>query len=134
MMTRADVRRLAAAGMTIGAHTVTHPILARVDLREAEREMRDSRDELAALTGQDVALFAYPNGRPSRDYAADHVALAQRVGFCAAVTTSPGVAAAATDFYQLPRFTPPTKNPVRFGLELALNGRRAPTLVAGSEP
>jgi peptidoglycan/xylan/chitin deacetylase (PgdA/CDA1 family) len=132
MMTRADVARLASAGMTIGAHTVTHPILARLELREAECEMRDSRDELAALTGQDIALFAYPNGRPARDYDAAHVALARRVGFRAAVTTSPGVAVAATDLYQLPRFTPPTTDPIRFGLELALNGRRTPTVVAAS--
>lgn len=106
MMTRAQVRAMHAAGMEIGAHTVQHPILSRVDDAVAEREMVCSRDELQALVHAPVSLLAYPNGRPDRDYDHRHAAMARRLGFAAAVSTAPGTATPGCDLYQLPRFTP----------------------------
>ncbi|MCB1768448.1 MAG: polysaccharide deacetylase family protein, partial [Candidatus Competibacteraceae bacterium] len=78
MMTRQQVQALHKAGMGIGAHTVHHPILARLKPEEAEREITDSRDELQALLGEPVTLFAYPNGKPGADYRPEHVAMARR--------------------------------------------------------
>jgi hypothetical protein len=45
----------------------------------------------------------------------------QVLGFDAALSTAWGVATAATDRYQLPRFTPWDRSPVRFVLRLARN-------------
>jgi peptidoglycan/xylan/chitin deacetylase (PgdA/CDA1 family) len=128
MMTRAQVRSLAAAGMEVGGHTVTHPILARCDAAEAEREIADGRDELAAICGQPVELFAYPNGRPLKDYTADHVRIVRRLGFGAAVSTCWGAASAASDPFQLPRFTPWQKSPAPFLAQLLANYRKPPQL------
>ena len=38
MMSTADVRTLRSAGMDVGAHTHTHPILARISVADAERD------------------------------------------------------------------------------------------------
>ena len=121
MMTRQQVQALHKAGMGIGAHTVHHPILARLKPEEAEREITDSRDELQALLGEPVTLFAYPNGKPGADYRPEHVAMARRLGFRAAVSTAWGVARGNSDVFQLPRFTPWGRSRGRFGLGLLRN-------------
>lgn len=124
MMNREQVRRLRRAGMEIGGHTITHPILARVDAAEAEKEIAGGKAELESILGERVELFAYPNGKPVEDYTAEHVAMARRVGFRAAVTTSWGAGRRASDPFQLPRFTPWDRTPARFALRLLLNARR----------
>jgi len=106
MLRSSQVQALRAAGMEVGAHTVHHPILCRLADDAAEGEMASSRDRLRALLGEDVTLFAYPNGRPDQDYTARHVALARKLGFDAAVSTAAGVSTAGADAFQLPRFTP----------------------------
>lgn len=126
MMTRQQVQALHKADMGIGAHTVHHPILARLKPEEAEWEIADSRDDLQALLDEPVALFAYPNGKPGVDYRPEHVAMARRLGFQAAVSTAWGVARDESDMFQLPRFTPWGRSRWRFGLGLLRNYGRVP--------
>lgn len=125
MMTSEQVRSLHAAGMEIGAHTVTHPILAEIPLGRARHEMAASRARLEQIIGAPVRLFAYPNGSPRRDYHAEHAALARELGFSAAVSTAWGAARAGDDLYQIPRFTPWDRADWRFGLRLAHNAMRS---------
>ena len=129
MMTRQQVCELRRYGMSIGGHTVTHPILTSLGIDEARREIADGRGELEEILGERVTLFAYPNGRPRRDYDATHVALVREMGFDAAVATAWGVADRTTDRFQLPRFTPWDIGVNRFGLRLAHNLTRRPELV-----
>jgi peptidoglycan/xylan/chitin deacetylase (PgdA/CDA1 family) len=103
MMTGSQVRGLHAAGMEIGAHTVTHPILCKVTDSTAEQEIIDSRNLLESLIDRPVRLFAYPNGLPDRDFAYRHAEMVRRHGFVAAVSTAEGVAAHGDDRYQMPR-------------------------------
>jgi peptidoglycan/xylan/chitin deacetylase (PgdA/CDA1 family) len=124
MMSRGQVRGLHRAGMEIGAHTRTHPILARLTTPEAEREMADGKAELEGIIGGPVRLFAYPNGKPIEDYTAEHVAIARKVGFRAAVTTSWGAGRRTSDLFQLPRFTPWDRTPMKFAVRLLLNARQ----------
>lgn len=119
MMTSAQVAALHRAGMTIGAHTDTHPILAQVDLDTARSEIARGRARLESLIGEPVRLFAYPNGRPGRDYGPEHASLVQALGFDAAVSTAWGTASREADVFQLPRFTPWDRTPWRYGLRLA---------------
>lgn len=121
MMTSAQVRAMADAGMQIGAHTATHPILARLGEDAALQEMRHSRAALEDLLGQPVRSFAYPNGRPGRDYLPRDVELARQAGFDLAVSTSPGAARAGDDIFQLPRFTPWDRRGWTFGARMAQN-------------
>lgn len=52
-----------------------------------------------------VNLFAYPNGKPNKDYQLDHVKMVKEIGFDAAVSTAWGAAQSDDNIYQLPRFT-----------------------------
>jgi len=121
MMTAADVQRLHADGMTIGAHTVNHPIFNRIADDEARSEIALGRKRLEEITGAPVRLFAYPNGKPLEDYGARHVQMVRELGFDGAVTTAWGVARNGADPFQLPRFTPWDRQRWRYGLRLLRN-------------
>jgi peptidoglycan/xylan/chitin deacetylase (PgdA/CDA1 family) len=54
------VRALAAAGMEIGSHTVTHARLAEVSSDRVESELRDSRQQLESQLGTQIEALAYP--------------------------------------------------------------------------
>lgn len=121
MMKAEQVRRLADAGMGIGAHTVTHPILTRLASSAALAEMRDGKAALEDIAGAPVTLFAYPNGVPGRDYSAEHADMARQCGFSAALSTAWGAATMRSDRFQLPRFTPWDGTRVRYGARLLAN-------------
>lgn len=121
MMTSVQVRALRAAGMGIGGHTMSHPILASMNEDAARKEIADGRDRLEGLIGERLRLFAYPNGRPHQDYTAVHVRMVRELGFEAAVSTAVGVASSRSDMYQLPRFAPWVDSPMAFTRRLLQN-------------
>jgi peptidoglycan/xylan/chitin deacetylase (PgdA/CDA1 family) len=129
MLTTDQVRTLSGSGMTIGAHTVSHPILSRVPEEKARDEMIQSKKKLESIVEQEVTLFAYPNGKPDVDYAAAHVRLARDAGFLAAVSTGWGAANKQSDIFQIPRFTPWDTSKWRYAVRLARNMRHAVTVV-----
>jgi hypothetical protein len=57
-------RAMAEAGMTIGSHTATHPVLSALPETAQRRELRESSDRLAAVLGSVPELLAYPVGGP----------------------------------------------------------------------
>ena len=125
MMSSRQVKQLRNAGMQIGAHTCDHPILARLSDEDASIEISLSKAALESLLQEPVTLFAYPNGKPGKDYLAKHAAMVQRAGFAAAVSTAPGVSTAATDRFQLPRFSPWDPGRLRYGARMLANLRSA---------
>lgn len=118
MMTSEEVRLMRRAGMLIGAHTVSHPILANMDRADARDEIWQSKRMLENLLGESVGLFAYPNGKPGVDFTAETVGIVRELGFDAAVTTSWAVSRDTTDKFQIPRFTPWDRNRLRFGMRM----------------
>jgi peptidoglycan/xylan/chitin deacetylase (PgdA/CDA1 family) len=129
MMTDAQVRGLRDAGMHVGAHTASHPVLAAVDDATAQREIADGRDYLRELLREPVDIFAYPNGRPGRDYSRQHVELVKQLGFKSAMSTAWGYTDAQSDLWQAPRIAPWDPVPWRFGLRL-LRAYREPQAAA----
>lgn len=121
MMSPAQVAALATSGFDVGAHTITHPILACLPAERARAEIAGSKADLEAIIGRRVALFAYPNGVPWQDYRAEHVRMVRECEFDAAVSTAWGVAPHGADLFQLPRFTPWDRTRARFALRLAHN-------------
>ena len=121
MMTSAQVKAMRQAGMQIGAHTVSHPILARLSDEQARDEIKGSKEFLEQLLGERIGLFAYPNGKPGEDYSPQTVAVVRGLEFDAAVSTHWGAARPGTDMFQLPRFTPWDKGKIRFGARLMTN-------------
>lgn len=130
MMSTQQLRNLRASGMEIGAHTHTHPILVRQTAEAAHAEMRLGKSRLEEILDEPVTVFAYPNGKPDQDYAAEHVKMVQDLGFECAVSTAWGSARPNSDLWQLPRFTPWERTPPRFVMRLVQNLFRAQTQFA----
>jgi peptidoglycan/xylan/chitin deacetylase (PgdA/CDA1 family) len=105
MMDWDEARALAADPLvTIGAHTVGHFALARLDSDRARREMMESRDRITEMTGVRPRHFAYPYG--SRRSASEReFALAAELGFTTAVTTRRGVLTPESRMTALPRIS-----------------------------
>jgi len=129
MMRSEQVRTLRDAGMQVGAHTQTHPILAKLSREQARAEMLGSKQTLEGLLSEPVRSFAYPNGKPDTDYSAESVQIARELGFELAVSTAWGAASRSMDPLQIPRFTPWDRSRWRYAARLANNlrteGRRA---------
>lgn len=125
----AQLRELSGRGFAIGAHTYDHPILDYCDHEQAVREIGGVREILEGLVASPVRMFAYPNGRPHVDFSSHHVDIVKRAGYSSAVTTQWGVAEIGTSVYQIPRFTPWGKDPLRFMLQLGRNLMTAPERV-----
>lgn len=123
MMRSEQVRHMRNAGMQIGAHTCSHPILQQATDAQCWSEITTSKAVLESLLDEPVRLFAYPNGKPGADYTARHVAMVKEAGFAAALSTTPGVAWQMSDPYQLPRFAPWERTRTRFGLRMLSNLR-----------
>ena len=84
--------------ITIGSHTLTHPILPTLSDDELRTEIGSSRGVLEQRLGRKVELFCYPNG--DNDARAHAVV---RENYEAAVTTVPGAVSDRDDIHLLPR-------------------------------
>lgn len=118
MVTDDMIRALAAHGVEIGAHTISHPILTKLSDKDALYEMAESKRELEAIIKRPVRYFAYPNGKVGMDFDERHVAMARQAGFAAAFTTAMGAARASDDLFALPRSRPWDNSPPLFALRL----------------
>jgi len=89
--------------ISIGAHSLTHPVLANEDAAEAERQIAGSVGQLAALLGRPVRYFAYPNGAAGLDYGPREQALLRAAGVELAFATDSGVIGRGVDRLAIPR-------------------------------
>jgi peptidoglycan/xylan/chitin deacetylase (PgdA/CDA1 family) len=62
MLTWDQAREMSDAGVEIGAHTVSHPLLSHEDAASVERELKLSKQTLEERLGKKVRALAYPNG------------------------------------------------------------------------
>lgn len=86
-----EVRALAEAGIEIGSHSVSHPILAQIgDDAQLERELVDSKAAIEARIGRPVVSLAYPVGGPGA-YSERVVGVARRAGYRFGFTYESGV-------------------------------------------
>lgn len=62
-LSRNEIKEMHEAGMVIGSHTVSHPVMSKLDARAQEREIRESFGLLEEITGGlGVRTFCYPYG------------------------------------------------------------------------
>jgi peptidoglycan/xylan/chitin deacetylase (PgdA/CDA1 family) len=100
-----EVREMAAHPLiAIGAHTATHPILARGDVDAQREEIRRSRESLEQWLGRRVAAFAYPNGRPGMDFTEATEREVETAGFTHGFALQSGFADPRVARYSHPRF------------------------------
>ena len=94
-----EAAALAGRGMEIGSHSRTHPFLTNLTEREAEEEIRGSKERIEDRLGSPVRFFAYPHGL--------HDARCRRLvassGYAAACSTRFGGNGVRTDPFLLRR-------------------------------
>lgn len=95
-----DLRSLDCQLITVGSHTLSHPILTKLSHQEIEAEILESRRCLEQRLERKVEFFCYPNGAYDRRT----YQLVQKT-YRAAVTTEGGVIedGKAPDLHRLPR-------------------------------
>ena len=62
MMNWDQIREMNKNGIEFGGHTVNHPILSRISLDQAIKEIKGSKERIENELGQNIFSFAYPNG------------------------------------------------------------------------
>lgn len=99
-MSWAQLRELAAAGVTIGSQTGSHPHLPDVSQKRLAKELARSNERFRAELGSAPDLLAYPYG----EFGVREKEAAQAAGFIAAFGQHSGVAHSGEDIFGLPRF------------------------------
>jgi peptidoglycan/xylan/chitin deacetylase (PgdA/CDA1 family) len=97
-----ELRALSAQGMTIGAHTMHHPLLSECSDACAQSEIAASQEQLQAAIGQEVWALAYPFGDPG-SITARELALAKSANFSCAFMNVGGGFGADLPPFALPR-------------------------------
>jgi peptidoglycan/xylan/chitin deacetylase (PgdA/CDA1 family) len=136
-LTWSEMRTLEGKGISFGPHTVTHPILPKVDDRQVEWEIAESCARVKAELARPVDVFAYPSGA----YGRREMEVLARVGMQGAVTTRGAYASSRqadsqrASRFAIPRFgypeTPDALVLITSGfkrIELSLAELRAPNL------
>lgn len=119
MLSWDEVVEMSRHKVSFGAHTITHPVLSRIPIEDAEMEVKLSRDALFAKLGAMPTLFAYPYGT-NEDYNRDVARVVERNGFICACTLEHGENRAGADLFSLKRTMVVSDIPVK-GLRVFSN-------------
>jgi len=90
MMSWSQIREMQDWGVKFEAHTMTHPVLSRLDVKAQEYEIKDAKSLIENRLGCEVRHFAYPFGKTA-DFSQESTAILSRLNFRSAVTTLWGV-------------------------------------------
>lgn len=118
MLSWDELRRMDQEGWGIGSHTVTHPILSRVDLQQVRQELEGSKHSIESELQVPVELMAYPNGKRD-DFTPAVKNLVRECGFKGAVTTLGGFNAGPVDPFEIARQSPWDDHLPRFAVKLS---------------
>jgi peptidoglycan/xylan/chitin deacetylase (PgdA/CDA1 family) len=102
MLNPAELRALVAAGMSVGAHTLTHPVLSQLPAEAAWSEIADSRTKLEQVISSPVRALAYPFG-DSVSVTSRESEMAERAGFTCAFLNVGGGFGSPMPRFALPR-------------------------------
>jgi peptidoglycan/xylan/chitin deacetylase (PgdA/CDA1 family) len=103
MLTWGQLAEMAAMGMEIGGHTMTHCNLPSATEEEAWNELVQCKALLEKRLDTNVRHFAYPNGGSSQYYNARIKEFVQRAGYRSAVTSKLGAVDLRNDPFELRR-------------------------------
>jgi len=96
-----ELQQLSKAGMSIGAHTLSHPVLSKCDEASARSEILWCKQRLENFCGKEIWALAFPFG-DSKSAGSREYDLAQQAGFACAFLNCEG-SAADSDKFALPR-------------------------------
>jgi len=111
MMTWQEVRGMAPHRISFGAHTVTHPDLARIPAEDAKIEILESKRLIEERAGVKVNHFAYPFGFAD-NFNEDLKESCKTIGFSSVLTAIYGTNKIGSDVYALKRLSPAATVPV----------------------
>lgn len=95
-----ELKRLKNGGVSIGAHSMTHPMLTKCSSEVVLDEIVTSKRLLEELFGGKVRHFAYPAG----DWNDEIKQMVKKTGYVSARTIHPGFVNPSSDLYALPNF------------------------------
>ncbi|MFT5294376.1 MAG: peptidoglycan/xylan/chitin deacetylase (PgdA/CDA1 family) [Colwellia sp.] len=75
-----NLKEMVQQGLSVGSHTLTHPILTSLEQHELEVELRESKQDIEDKLGINVPGFCYPNGMEA-DVSEDIERTINRVGY-----------------------------------------------------
>ena len=101
MMTAAQIREMAEAGIEFGSHLLEHRPLTGMSDVEQKEQLETSKKRLEALVGRPVLSIAYPYGAWDDGV----VERTRTAGYRYGLTTEPGTNPADTDPLKLRRYT-----------------------------
>ena len=101
LLNLSELKQLAAAGASVGAHTLSHPMVSQSSPEAAWDEIAESKRRLDQALGQNTWAFAYPFGDPD-SVTSREVEMAERAGFEAAFLNVDAFASRISKF-SLPR-------------------------------
>ena len=97
-----QIVEMSKSGMSFGAHSMTHQVLADLDSDTTTYEVRESLQKIRKITKQNNVAFAYPfGGRNS--YTAEVVRMVRENGGMCACTSMPGMSTSSTPLFELRR-------------------------------
>lgn len=102
MLTWEQIQEMSRAKISVGAHTMNHPVVSRLAPAEREKELRHSKLVLEDRTQLPVEHFAFPFGSPA-DIDANACHLLRSYGYRSGVSTVVGVNSPSTNKYLLRR-------------------------------
>jgi len=102
MLTWEEIRESKRHGVSFGAHTVTHPSLARISPEEAGEEIHRSKKMMEERLDSEIRTFAYPYGS-AKDVDEKVRKIVSEKGFSCAVTLQDGVNSGGSDVFMLKR-------------------------------
>jgi len=102
LLTATELRQLAGQGMSIGAHTLHHPMLSRALDSDARLEIVESRRVLEVLLDRQVWAFAYPFG-DAGSFTPRDLDFVQAAKYTCAFTNTDGGFGAELPRFALPR-------------------------------
>jgi peptidoglycan/xylan/chitin deacetylase (PgdA/CDA1 family) len=102
LLTVAEIKRLLAAGMEIGSHTISHPKLSQLPTESSWTEISQSRSELQNALGTQVWAIAYPFGGPD-SISTREMHMAEKAGYDCAFVNFGGAFRKASSRFEIPR-------------------------------
>jgi len=86
-ITETDIRKLHDSGMIIGSHSMTHNYMHRLSDEEIYYELKESKNILEGIVGEDIESFSVPRGL----YKENLLRIAKEIGYKNVFTSDYGI-------------------------------------------
>jgi peptidoglycan/xylan/chitin deacetylase (PgdA/CDA1 family) len=102
MLTVPQINAMTKNRITFGSHTMTHPTLSEIPEKDAEEEIRNSKNVLVTRFNLNVEYFAYPKGKKNT-YNKKIKLFVEEAGYTAAFSTENKAVGVNNDLYDIGR-------------------------------